>query len=44
MKCILTTNNPATLNFAEAILKSWSLMKMKVLRGGNLALRGWSGI
>ena len=21
MKCILTTNNPATLNFAEAILK-----------------------
>jgi hypothetical protein len=21
MKCVLTTNNPATLNFAEAILK-----------------------
>lgn len=45
MKCILTTNNPATLNFAEAILKEASIdyfvldQNMSVLEPGIMIPR-----
>lgn len=45
MKCILTTNNPATLNFAEAVLKEANIdyfvldQNMSVLEPGIMIPR-----
>ena len=50
MKCILTTNNPATLNFAEAILKERGIdyfvldQNMNVLEPGIMIPRRLMGI